>query len=162
MKKETSVAPRERVNITYRPATSDVEAAVELPMKLLVLGDFTGREDDRRMEEREPIDINKDNFNDVLMAQNVQFKKPVQNKLSDNPDDEIIVDLEFNRLKDFSPEVISEKIPELKKLHELRNALLALKGPLSNVPEFRKQIQQLIKDGSKREQLMAELGIDEK
>ncbi|MCP3941421.1 MAG: type VI secretion system contractile sheath small subunit [Desulfobacteraceae bacterium] len=162
MKKDTSVAPRERVNITYRPATADLQESVELPLKLLVMGDYTGAEDNRSIEEREPVSINKDNFNDVLMAQNIRFKKSVKNKLSDDPTDEINVDIEFNRLKDFSPEAISEKVPELKKLHELRSTLLALKGPLSNVPEFRKKIQQLIKDDSKRDQLMAELGISGK
>lgn len=162
MKKETSVAPRERVNITYRPATSGAEESVELPLKLLLVGDYTSREDERRVEEREPVEINKENFDDVMMAQDLRFKQTVKNKLSDDPDAEMEVDLEFNRLKDFSPEVVSEKVPELKKLHELRDALLALKGPLGNVPEFRRKIQQLIRDESKREQLMTELGISGK
>lgn len=162
MKKETSVAPRERVNITYRPAISGAEESVELPLKLLLLGDYTNREDDSRVEEREPVEINKDNFDDVMMAQDLKFKQTVKNRLSDDPDAEIEVDLEFNRLKDFSPEVVSEKVPELQKLHELRDALLALKGPLGNVPEFRRKIQQLVKDESKREQLMTELGISGK
>ncbi|HKT99965.1 MAG TPA: type VI secretion system contractile sheath small subunit, partial [Paraburkholderia sp.] len=41
MASDGSVAPKERVNIVYRPATGDAKAEVELPLKLLVLGDFT-------------------------------------------------------------------------------------------------------------------------
>ena len=38
MAKEGSVAPKERVNIVYRPATGDAKVEVELPLKLLILG----------------------------------------------------------------------------------------------------------------------------
>ena len=53
MAKEGSVAPKERVNIVYRPATGDAKEEIELPLKLLVIGDFTQRPDDRMVEERE-------------------------------------------------------------------------------------------------------------
>jgi type VI secretion system protein ImpB len=49
----------------------------------------------------------------------------------------------------------------LKRLLELREALRALKGPLANVPDFRKKIQELISDDSAREKLLAEIGIDQ-
>ena len=61
-----SVAPKERINITYKPATGDAQAEVELPLKLLVVGDYTQRADDRPVEERAPINVDKDNFQDVL------------------------------------------------------------------------------------------------
>jgi type VI secretion system protein ImpB len=63
-------------------------------------------------------------------------------------------------MKDFGPEAIVEQVPELKRLLELREALRALKGPLSNVPEFRKKIQELIKDEDARQRLLAEIGLD--
>jgi len=52
MAKEASVAPRERVNIVYRPATGDAQEEIELPLKLLVVGDFTGKTDERMLEDR--------------------------------------------------------------------------------------------------------------
>jgi len=69
--------------------------------------------------------------------------------------------LRFGSLKDFGPESVAEQTPELKKLLELRKALGSLKGPLSNVPEFRKKIQALVKDEEAREKLLKELGVDE-
>jgi type VI secretion system protein ImpB len=161
MAKEASVAPRERVNIVYRPATGDAQEEVELPLKLLVIGDFTGRPDDRMLEDREPINVDKDNFNDVLKGQQLGVSITVPNKLSENPEDEMAVNLRFESLKDFGPEAIAEQTPELKKLLELRKALGSLKGPLSNIPEFRKKIQELVKDDEARDQLLKELGVDQ-
>ena len=66
MSKEGSVAPKERVNITYKPATDGAQEDVELPLKILMHGDFTGRQDDRPLEDRKPINIDKDNFDKVM------------------------------------------------------------------------------------------------
>jgi type VI secretion system protein ImpB len=161
MAKEASVAPRERVNIVYRPATGDAQEEIELPLKLLVVGDFTGKTDERMLEDREPINIDKDNFNEVLKGQELDLTLTVPNKLSEDPEDEMGVNLRFGSLKDFGPESVAEQTPELKKLLELRKALGSLKGPLSNVPEFRKKIQALVKDEEAREKLLKELGVDE-
>jgi type VI secretion system protein ImpB len=161
MAKEGSVAPKERVNIVYRPATGDAKEEVELPLKLLVMGDFTRRPDDRIVEEREPINIDKDNFNEVLKEQNLNLDLTIPNKLSEDPDAEISVSLKFETIRDFEPEAIARKTPELNKLLELREALTSLKGPMSNRPEFRKKIQELIKDEAARQQLLKELKIEE-
>lgn len=161
MAKEGSVAPKERVNIVYRPATGDAKEEVELPLKLLVLGDFTLRPDDRMVEEREPISIDKDNFNEVLKAQNLSLDFTVPNRISGKADEELNVSLKFESVKDFEPEAIARNTPELNKLLELREALNSLKGPMSNRPEFRKKIQELIKDEAAREQILKELKLEE-
>ncbi|MBQ1421074.1 MAG: type VI secretion system contractile sheath small subunit, partial [Desulfovibrio sp.] len=86
MAKEGSVAPKERVNIVYRPATGDAKEEVELPLKLVVLGDFTLRPDDRMVEDRAPVNIDKDNFNDVMKGQGLGLQFSVPNKLADDPE----------------------------------------------------------------------------
>ncbi len=164
MAKEGSVAPKERVNITYKPATGDAQEEVELPLKLLVLSDFTLKTDERMVEDREPVSIDKDNFNDVLKAQNLELQMTVANKLAapkegEKPD-EMGVKLNFNSIKDFEPDAIAQKVPELKKLMDLREALKAVKGPLGNVPDFRKKVQEMIKEPDAREKLLKELGIE--
>lgn len=161
MGKEASVAPKERVNITYKPATGDAKEEVELPLKVLVMGDFTMAEDETPIEDRKATNIDKDNFNDVLNSYNVKLDAVVGNKLSDEPDEEMAVSLDFNSLKDFDPDAIVQKVPELKKLVELRNALKAVKGPLGNVPEFKKKLNELVKDDGAKERILKELGVDE-
>ena len=63
MSRDGSVAPKERINIRYVPSTGDAQDDVELPLSMMVVGDFTARADDTPIEERTPININKNNFN---------------------------------------------------------------------------------------------------
>jgi type VI secretion system protein ImpB len=160
MAKEGSVAPKERVNIVYRPATGDQKEEIELPLKVLVTGDFTLRKDERAVEDRPPVNIDKDNFNEVLKAHNLNLNTVVENKLTDEPDAQMSLNLDFKSMRDFEPDALIEKVPELKKLMDLRDALKALKGPLGNIPEFRKKIQDLVQDQDVRDRLLKELGIE--
>ena len=158
MAKEGTVAPRERVNIVYKPATG-VDEERELPLKMMMLGDYTQRPDDTPLEERQPINIDKDNFNDVMKAQKLAVQMNVKNVLADEEGAEMPVALKFENIKDFGPEAVVKQVPELDKLMQLRNALLALKGPLGNVPGFRKKIMEIMSDDAAREKLLGELGI---
>lgn len=160
MAQQGSVAPKERVNVVYRPATGDAKEEVELPLKVLVMGDFTLREDDRAVEDRKPINIDKDNFNDVLAGQKLKLNTVVSDTLSSEPDAEMALELDFNSINDFSPDAIVEKVPQLKQLLELREALKAVKGPLGNVPAFKKKLASIIDDEEARAKLLAELKID--
>jgi type VI secretion system protein ImpB len=154
-----SVAPKERVNIVYKPATGDAKEDVELPLKQLIIGDFTLKESSVPLDERKPIQVDKDNFNDVLKAQNLSLTLSVPNRLADAETDEnLAVNLEFKGIRDFEPDSLVEQVPELKQLIALRDALKSLKGPLGNMPEFRKRIQDLIRDDGTRERLLSELG----
>jgi len=162
MAKEGSVAPKERVNIVYKPATGDMKEDVELPLKLMMLGDFTLREEEDEVEDREVIDINKDNFNDVMASQRLSLQFTVPNQLSGEEGEELPVDLKVSNMRDFEPESVVRQVPELNKLLELRDALAFLKGPLGNVPAFRKQIDALLSNDDSRKKLMAELGIEAK
>ena len=159
MAKEGSVAPKERVNIVYKPAT-DGQEEVELPLNILAIGDYTGREDDRPVEERKPINIDKDNFNDVMEKHELKVDLQVPDKLADQAGAELGVSLQFKTLADFTPEGVAEQVPELKQLLALREALVALKSPLGNKPAFRKQLQKLLEDEGSRNKLMAELGLN--
>lgn len=161
MAQEGSVAPKERVNVVYRPATGDAKEEVELPLKVLVMGDFTLREDERAVEDRKPINIDKDNFNDVLAGQKLQLKTAVPDTLSREPDAEMSLELDFKSIKDFTPDAIVEKIPQLKQIFELREALKAVKGPLGNIPAFKKKLSSIIDDEDAKAKLLAELGIEE-
>lgn len=153
-----SVAPKERINIKYTPKTDGQTSEIELPLNILVVGD-TGRIDDSPLDERSTISVNKNNFNAVIAEAGINLNFNVENKLTDKPEDEINVQLEIKSLDDFSPDSVARQVPEMKKLLELREALVALKGPLGNLPAFRAQIQALLDDETTREQLIKELSI---
>ena len=156
---EASVAPKERVNIVYKSNTGDQSEEVELPLKLLVLGDFTGKPNDETVEDRSPVNINKDNFNDVMSGMNLSLDMNVGDTLSED-NEEMSVHLNINSIKDLSPDHIASQVPELSGMLDMRKALLALKGPLGNVPAFRKTIQKILNEDESRAQMMKELGLE--
>ncbi|KIC83110.1 type VI secretion system contractile sheath small subunit [Pseudomonas sp. C5pp] len=157
-KSSGSVAPKERINIKYVPATDGEQAEVELPHKMLVLGDF-GLDDTRALEDRSIMRIDKHSFNNVLNDADVSLAMSVPSMLSTAPDAELAVNLQFKSINDFGPDSIARQVPELNKLLELREALVALKGPLGNVPTFRKQLQHLLNNEQARKQLAEELDL---
>jgi len=154
-----SESPKERINITYKPKTDGLSEEIEIPYKVMVLGEFNPNEEPQVIEEKKVININKGNFNDVLEKQNISIGFSVDDKLSGDEDSEISVDLKIKSMKDFSPESIVENVDELKKLMILRESLIALKGPLGNIPAFREAISNAISDEAEREKLLAELGV---
>lgn len=158
-KNESSVAPKERINISYRPATGSAKESVELPFKLLVLGDFATAENNDSIEERELVEVNDRNFDEVMSAFDLSIDFTVDNKMTD--DGSVIdVALKIDQLSDFSPDSIVEQVPELKTILQLRDALKALKGPLGNSPQMRKRIQALLSDEDGRTALRKEIGVD--
>jgi type VI secretion system protein ImpB len=160
MGQPASIAPKERVNIVYRSATGDAKEEVELPLKILVLGDFTQRAEPTPVEDRAPVNIDKDNFDEVLRAHQLRLQASVPDCLSGAPDAQLALDMEFTALRDFEPDAIVARVPELQRLMDLRDALKALKGPLGNIPEFRKKLQELSEDPGFREQAVKELGLE--
>jgi type VI secretion system protein ImpB len=158
-KNESSVAPKERINISYRPATGSAKESVELPFKLLVLGEFATAENNDSIEERELVEVNDRNFDEVMSAFDLSIDFTVDNKMAD--DGSVIdVALKIDQLSDFSPDSIVEQVPELKAMLQLRDALKALKGPLGNSPQMRKRIQALLSDEDGRTALRKEIGVD--
>jgi type VI secretion system protein ImpB len=81
----------------------------------------------------------------------------VKNVLAKEEGAQIPVTMKFQSMKDFEPESVVQQVPELKKLLDLRTALTALKGPLGNVPGFRKKLTEILADDQARERLLKEL-----
>ena len=152
---ENSIPPKERINIVYRTKTNNQEADVELPLKLMVDTNLTG-ENQTPLEEREVVSINKINFDQVMKSLDIHTEFSVKNRLNSGSED-LNIDLNFESIQDFNPDNIINQVPELKKLLQLRKALVALKGPMGNMPDFRKAVLEAIKDEDSRKQLLLEL-----
>ncbi len=149
--------PASRVNIKYVKYVGDAQEEVELPLKLLVVGDYTMRDDNTPVEDRKRVNINKNNFASVMKEQNLRLNFNVKNLLTGEEDDELNVDLNIEGLSDFLPENIAKQVPELKVLLEVRKLLLDLKGRVVNNTEFRRMLNQILQDPSKMEALKSQL-----
>jgi len=152
MPKEGSVGPRSRINIKYTAAIGDAQKEIELPLRMLVMGDFTGRAEGTPLAERKATSVNKDNFAEVMSQQKLGTHIAVKDQLSGDPDSQLSVDLKFDSLKDFSPGQVAHQVPELAKLMQVRDALMALKADL-NKADFRKKLETLVTDPELRAKL---------
>lgn len=153
------IAPKERVNIKFQPKTGNQTAEVELPLNLLVTGNLTGGADETPLDERQPVAISRNTFNAVLEQAGIGRDFSVPSALSETPDASMNINLKVKSLADLSPDNIAAQVPEMRKMLELREALVALRGPMGNIPAFRAQLKALLDDETSREQLIAELGI---
>lgn len=152
MPKDGSVGPRSRINIKYTAAIGDAQKEIELPLRMLVMGDFTGRADSTPLADRKATSVNKDNFAEVMSQQKLGAKIAVKDQLSGEADSQLSVDLKFDSLKDFTPGQVAHQVPELAKLMQVREALMALKADL-NKADFRKKLEQLVTDPELRAKL---------
>lgn len=156
--KDGAVAPQERINIKYKTDTGGAVEEEELPLRLLVTGDFTGRPDATPIEERKPVNIDKNNFDEILKAQKVGMTLQVENVVKPEQK-ELAINLQFSEMKDFEPEQVARQIPDLRELLDLREALTELKGPLSQNAEFRKRLQKLLDDENECSSILDEIGL---
>ena len=154
-----SIAPKERINVRYIPRTDGQTAEVELPLSLLVTGDLKGKPDDTPLDERQPVAIDKNTFNAVLAKSGIERNVSVPSVLNGVSGARMDISLKVKSMADLSPDNIAAQVPELKKMLELREALVALKGPMGNIPAFRAQLQALLDNEGTREQLIQELGL---
>lgn len=149
--------PQSRVNITLDVQTGGQPVKKELPMKLLVLGNFSQRQQQTALAERERLSVNKENLNQVLaeMAPGIQIS--VTNKLRAEETEDLPLSLSFQHFSDFHPEQIVEQVPQLKRLMAMRNLLKDLKSSIIDNKVFRKRLEQIMADSRSANQLLTEL-----
>ena len=101
------------------------------------------------MKERRVREIkNKRDFKTVLEDLNPQLKLTVPNKLSDEKDAEMEVNLDIKNMKDFHPDEIAKQVEPLQKLLEARNNLKQLKMQVLRDVKLRKAIEGVLQSGS--------------
>lgn len=148
--------PASRVNIKYVKYVGDAQEERELPLKLLVVGDYTMREDDTPVEDRKRININKNNFASIMKEQDLRLKYTVDNVM--DPEGEgIEVDMEVEGLSDFLPENIAQKVPQMRVLLEVRKLLQDLKGRVVNNAQFRRELDRILQDPDKMAAMKSDL-----
>lgn len=148
--------PKARVNIKLDLHTGGAQKKVELPLKLVVMGDYSNGQENRPLSEREKININKNNFNSVLSEFSPTVNITVENTLTGDGSEES-VKLSFREMKNFEPEKVARQIPQLKAMLAMRNLLRDLKSNLLDNVTFRKELENILKDPSLSNELRDEL-----
>lgn len=148
--------PPARVNLFLEVAKGDAQEKLELPMRLMVMGDYKGRADGTPLADREILNLNKDNFESVLTSMDVKLEYTVQDTLKGG-DDEIKVELDIDSMKAFNPEEVAKQVPQLNRMLAMRNLLQDLRNRVVSANDFRKQLEGIVTDEAALEKLAAEL-----
>ncbi|WP_071880966.1 type VI secretion system contractile sheath small subunit [Photorhabdus thracensis] len=148
--------PKARINIKLDLHTGGAQKKVELPLKLLVMGDYSHGQEQRPLSEREKVSINKNNFDNVMAEFSPALNLTVQNTLAENGSEENIA-LTFQQIKDFDPEQVARQIPQLRALLSMRNLLRDLRSNLLDNATFRRELEHILQDDTLNDQLRAEL-----
>ena len=148
--------PKARVNITLDLDPNGAQVKKELPMKMLAMGDFSNGQAELPLADRQRVDLNKHNFNEVLSSLSPKLSIQIPNKINTEQDD-IKCDLTFKELKDFSPEKIVERVPALNKLLAMRHLLKDLKASVLDNQSFRKKLESILNDEDQARSLSSEL-----
>ena len=148
--------PKARINLKLDLHTGGASKKMELPLKLLVAGDFSNDQDAAPISEREKVNITKNNFDSVLSEYSPKVNLTVKNTLADDGSEDNI-SLTFQSMKDFTPEQVSRQIPQLKAMLSMRNLLRDLKANLLDNQAFRKELEKILLDPALSAELRAEL-----
>jgi type VI secretion system protein ImpB len=152
-----------RVHITYEVETEGAQIVRELPFVVGVLGDFSGDPTQplRPLSERKFIQIDRDNFNDVMARLAPGLNLKVDNKLADDGT-QMAVDLKFNSIEDFEPGRVVDQVPALKALLDTRNKLRDLMSKVDRSEELETLLEQVLKNEGELKSLSGQLGLDGK
>ncbi|QHM71926.1 type VI secretion system contractile sheath small subunit [Mixta intestinalis] len=148
--------PKARVNIRLDLHTGGAQKKVELPLKLLAVGDFSNGKAELPVSERSKININKNNFNSVLADYAPDVNLTVENTLAGDGSEEN-VRLSFREMNDFTPEQVARQIPQLKAMLAMRSLLRDLKANLLDNQAFRRELEKILQDPTLSDGLRSEL-----
>ncbi|HWQ10376.1 MAG TPA: type VI secretion system contractile sheath small subunit, partial [Holophaga sp.] len=145
-----------RVQISYDVEVGDAIETKELPFVLGVLGDYTGhsREPLPKLKDRKFIQIDGDNFDDVLKGIGPRLALRVDNRLQQD-NSQLGVELRFNKLEDFGPAQVAAQVEPLRRLLEARDRLADLRGKLAGNDRLEELLEQIIHDTGKLRTLSA-------
>ena len=117
----------------------------ELPFVMGVLSDLSGKPDAEmpRLSDRKFVDIDRDNFNDVMKGMHPRLDFKVDNKLA-NDDTKVGVELRFNSITDFEPEEVARQVEPLRKLMEIRRQLSALLAKSDSNERLADKLQEIL------------------
>jgi len=149
-----------RVHLTYEVETEGARVIKELPFVMGVLGNFSGThptQELRPLEERKFIEINRDNFNDVMKKIGPGVEMRVENTIAGDGTT-FGVQLAFNSMKDFEPASIIQQVEPLKKLLDTRNRLRDLVSKVDRSAELEGILEQVLKNEPDLKRLSSELG----
>ena len=150
-----------RVQITYDVEIGDAIEMKEIPFVVGVLADLSGKPDEPlpKVKDRKFVEIDRDNFNQVLAGMKPRLAYRVDNKLTDD-DSKIGVELRFKSLDDFHPERVAEQVTPIRKMVDARKRLSDLLAKLDGNDKLDELLQDVLANTDSIEKLGKEAGVE--
>ncbi|KAB0680243.1 type VI secretion system contractile sheath small subunit [Aureimonas leprariae] len=147
-----------RVHIKYEVETEGAMVEKELPFVVGVLGDFSGNPTQplKPFGERKFVQIDRDNFDEVMRRMTPGLTLAVENTLADDGTD-LPVSLKFESLDDFEPAAVANQVPALKKLLDARNQLRDLMAKADRSEELENLLERILQSEADMKSLVDEL-----
>ncbi|NHN76983.1 type VI secretion system contractile sheath small subunit [Azotobacter chroococcum] len=134
-----------RVQITYDVEIGNAIEKKELPLVVGILADLSGKPENPlpKLMDRRFVEIDRDNFNDVLASIAPRATLQVDNALS-NDGSKLNVELRFDHIDDFDPVNIVKQVTPLRRLFEARQRLRDLLTKLDGNDDLDKLLQDVV------------------
>lgn len=135
-----------RVQITYDVEVGDANVKKQLPFVVGIMSDLSGKPENPLppLKERKFVEIDRDNFNDVMASTQPRLALRVKNRLDEDSDSWMNVELKFQNLDDFHPAQLLKQIEPLRKLYEARIRLTDLLAKLDGNDDLDKLLQDIV------------------
>ena len=142
-----------RVQITYDVEIGDAIEKKELPLVVGILADLSGKPEEALpvLKQRKFVEIDRDNFNDVLAAAAPRIAFQVDSKLAE--DSKMNVELKFKDIEDFEPVNVLKQVEPLRKLFEARQRLADLITKLDGNDDLDRLLQEVVINTENLQQL---------
>jgi len=149
-----------RVQITYDVEIGGAIVMKEIPFVVGIISDLAGVPVDPlpKLKERKFVEIDRDNFNDIMEKVKPRLPLRVDNKLT-NDNGHMSAELFFHSIEDFDPLNIVKQVEPLAKLYEARTHLKDLLTKLDGNDALDELLQEIIQSTQQRDAIKAELGI---
>jgi len=147
-----------RVHIKYELETEGAAIEKELPFVAGVMGDFSGNPTEplKPLKDRKFVQIDRDNFNDVMARMTPGLNLKVDNTLAGDGS-QMAVDLKFRSMDDFEPGAIVQQVEPLKKLLETRDKLRDLLTKVDRSEDLENILEKVLQNTDELKKLQEDL-----
>ncbi|HEX8701273.1 MAG TPA: type VI secretion system contractile sheath small subunit [Myxococcaceae bacterium] len=152
--------PRSRITLTYRTTINGEPETVNLPLRLLVMGDYSlGSSEDRKvdLEARKLRSVSGRNLDEMMKDMKMSVTFQVPNRVNPDAQETLDVELPINRMKSFHPDEIVHHVPKLKALLLLKQLLMEMQSSIDNRKELRKLVYEMFSKPEALQEVLAEL-----
>lgn len=156
----TDEIPKSRITLTYRIPQGVEHKEVNLPFRVLILGDLSsGTSKDRKLEldKREIRRLDGKNLNKVMADMNMSIEATVPNRIDPANAETLTVKLPITSMKSFSPAEVARNVPKVRALLLLKKLLLEIQANIDNSKDFRKLLRALAGNEQAAEELKKQL-----